>query len=828
MADLDFTKGHETSGPIITLSPEAEAKYERIIRRLQEVTSGEIIRKVLSEGETVRAYWGTAITGRPHIAYCVPLLKIADFLTAGVNVKILLADLHGFLDATKSTYDVLQHRTKYYAFLLKAVFTALGVPIDKLEFVTGTSYQLTKEYTLDMYKFHALVSTKAAEHAGAEVVKESESPLMSSLLYPGLQALDEQYLDVHFQFGGVDQRKIFMYAAHYLPRLGYAKRAHLMNGMVPGLSGGKMSSSDPKSKIDYLDSPADITAKLKAAVCTPAQVEGNGVLAFLRTVLIPVQELRDEQAQGRGEKGFRGEGSFVSDTAPEGTVFSITRPEKFGGDIHFASYEALEQAYAKEEVHPGDLKGGVTDALIKLLSPIRKMFEESPEWQEVERLGYPDQSVQAISASTKPGAGIKTDGKVKTKVARAAPPSEEERAALRAQKEAEKAAKAQAKAGGFPGPTALEEEQKQAAEVVPVGVGSSSRPALTQTNMSKLKLLAKGKVRDIYSLPDEADADKLLFVATDRISAFDVIMENGIPQKGITLTTLSLFWFHKLRHIIPNHVLSPSINSDSPECLSDPTSAWSQFPRSLDEYREQLEGRSMIVRKCEVVKIEAIVRGYITGSAWQEYKKSQTVHGIPMPAGMVESQKFPKPIFTPSTKADLGQHDENIHPDKVKEICGEELAAEIERVSLELYTEAAAYALERGFILADTKFEFGLLPTTSKPKLILIDELLTPDSSRYWAAFSYVPGQPQPSFDKQYLRDWLISTGQKNAPGVFLPEDVVVETKAKYEEARDRIMSLGKFGVRGKIGVKGDAGEAGLQTDQVTDAIEEVVKTQLE
>ncbi|KAJ9125570.1 hypothetical protein QFC22_000532 [Naganishia vaughanmartiniae] len=193
-----------------------------------------------------------------------------------------------------------------------------------------------------------------------------------------------------------------------------------------------------------------------------------------------------------------------------------------------------------------------------------------------------------------------------------------------------------------------------------------SSQALTNTNLPKLKLLARGKVRDIYALPDAKDEDKLLFVATDRISAFDVIMENGIPNKGSLLTTLSLFWFERLSKIIPHHVIAPAPES----CRdTDPSEAWKSFPRSLDEYRDQLEGRSMIVKKCEVVKVEAIVRGYITGSAWSEYKKSQTVHTIPMPAGMVESQKLPKPIFTPSTKADQGEHDENIHPDKGKWCC---------------------------------------------------------------------------------------------------------------------------------------------------------------
>lgn len=204
-AELEFAQVQEDKAPAIPLSPEAEERFNRITRGLQEVTSGDIIRKVLADGETPRLYWGTATTGRPHIAYCVPLMKIADFLNAGVHVKILLADLHAFLDANKSTMEVLQYRVQYYSHLLKAVFTTLGVPTDKLEFVTGTSYQLTPKYTMDMYKFHALTTVKAAEHAGADVVKESESPLMCSLLYPGLQALDEEYLDVHIQFGGVDQ-----------------------------------------------------------------------------------------------------------------------------------------------------------------------------------------------------------------------------------------------------------------------------------------------------------------------------------------------------------------------------------------------------------------------------------------------------------------------------------------------------------------------------------------------------------------------------------------------------------------------------------------------
>lgn len=203
-----------------------------------------------------------------------------------------------------------------------------------------------------------------------------------------------------------------MYAAHYLPKLGYAKRAHLMNAMVPGLSGGKMSSSDAKSKIDFLDSAADIKAKLKTAVCAPGVVEENGVLAFVRTVLIPVQDLRNEQAAAKGLPEPRGVGSFVKENAPPGTIFSISRPEKYGGDIHYSSYAAMEEAYAKEELHPGDLKNGVTEALIVLVAPIREMFDNDPAWQEAERLAYPNSSVSNAAASAKVGAGVKADGKV--------------------------------------------------------------------------------------------------------------------------------------------------------------------------------------------------------------------------------------------------------------------------------------------------------------------------------------------------------------------------------------------------------------------------------
>ncbi|THH14200.1 hypothetical protein EW146_g6115, partial [Bondarzewia mesenterica] len=245
----------------------SEERFHLITRRLQEVLGGDSIKAILEQGKTPKCYWGTAPTGRPHIGYFVPLTKIADFLRAGVEVKILLADVHAFLDNLKAPFELVAYRMKFYQYILLAVFKSLGIPVSKLRFVEGSSYQLTPEYNLDNYKLCATVTEHDAKKAGAEVVKQVDSPLLSGLLYPGLQALDEQYLDVDFQFGGVDQRKIFTFAELYLPRLGYAKRAHLMNAMVPGLAGGKMSSSDPDSKIDFLDPPEVVRRKIKKAFC---------------------------------------------------------------------------------------------------------------------------------------------------------------------------------------------------------------------------------------------------------------------------------------------------------------------------------------------------------------------------------------------------------------------------------------------------------------------------------------------------------------------------------------------------------------------------------
>ncbi|KAF9479573.1 SAICAR synthetase [Pholiota conissans] len=298
---------------------------------------------------------------------------------------------------------------------------------------------------------------------------------------------------------------------------------------------------------------------------------------------------------------------------------------------------------------------------------------------------------------------------------------------------------------------------------------------LINSDLPGLTLISRGKVRDIYST---SSPDHLLFVASDRISAYDVILQNGIPDKGKLLTQISLFWFHKLEHVIPNHFVTANID---------------EMPEEIRKYKDQLDGRAMLVRKAEVVPLEAIVRGYLAGSAWSEYKKSGTVHGISMPEGLVEGQKLSESIFTPSTKAEQGAHDENISPEQAAKLVGQELYDQISTAALKLYTTAADYALTRGLILADTKFEFGLVTHGVEKKLILIDELLTMDSSRYWPLNGYKPGGAQPSFDKQYLRDWLVSVGfrkglesgppGKEGEGWIIDEEIVQGTRQRYAEA---------------------------------------------
>ncbi len=284
---------------------------------------------------------------------------------------------------------------------------------------------------------------------------------------------------------------------------------------------------------------------------------------------------------------------------------------------------------------------------------------------------------------------------------------------------------------------------------------------VSQTNFPGLKLRGRGKVRDIYEL-----GDRLLIVATDRLSAFDVVLPTPIPDKGRVLTQLSVFWFEKLADIVPHHVITAT-----------------DFTGELAPYADSLRGRAMLVRKTEPAPIECVVRGYITGSGWKDYQKTGKICGIPLPAGLRESDRLPEPIFTPSTKATIG-HDENISFEEAVERIGRKLAERLRDTSLEIYKRAVEHASARGIIIADTKFEFGL----EGDQLIWIDEALTPDSSRFWPASEYQPGRSQPSFDKQYVRDYLEKIGwNKQPPAPPLPPEVVKATTAKYREAYERI-----------------------------------------
>lgn len=282
---------------------------------------------------------------------------------------------------------------------------------------------------------------------------------------------------------------------------------------------------------------------------------------------------------------------------------------------------------------------------------------------------------------------------------------------------------------------------------------------VVETDLSGLKLFRRGKVRDVYDLDPY-----LLIVATDRISAFDVIMPDPIPGKGKILTGISAFWFEKTKEIISNHVVTTDMN---------------EYPSECRPHHEILSGRSMLVKKTRALPVECIVRGYLSGSGWKEYQKTQSVCGISLPAGLKESDRLPEPIFTPSTKAEAG-HDQNISFGETVRITGQETAEKIRTASIAVYEFARDYALKKGIIIADTKMEFGILDG----ELILIDELLTPDSSRFWPADQYTPGKSQPSFDKQYLRDYLISLDwDNNTSPPMLPDEIVNRTKEKYRQA---------------------------------------------
>jgi phosphoribosylaminoimidazole-succinocarboxamide synthase len=288
--------------------------------------------------------------------------------------------------------------------------------------------------------------------------------------------------------------------------------------------------------------------------------------------------------------------------------------------------------------------------------------------------------------------------------------------------------------------------------------------ALLTTDLGSLPLLARGKVRDIYAVSEAPDAE-LVLIATDRISAFDHVLGSGIPDKGKILTQISLFWFEFLKSVVPNHLVTAEV---------------SEFPAVLQPYAEQLRGRTMLVKRARMFPVECVARGYLSGSGWKDYKADRAICGIPLPPGLMESDMLPEPIFTPAAKINTGGHDENISFGKMIETIGEEYARSLRTLTLEIYAKASRHAESGGVILADTKFEFGLVDGV----ITLADEVLTPDSSRYWPEEEYSPGGPTPSFDKQYVRDYLESIRwNKQAPAPALPDEVVARTREKYMQA---------------------------------------------
>lgn len=349
-----------TAMPIDKLSLDTNAdaksfddKVQLITRNLQEVLQKESMEAILKE-RNLRIYWGTATTGRPHVAYFVPMAKIADFLRAGCEVTILLADLHGYLDSQKAPWELLDARTKYYQRVIVSMLKSIGVPIEKLKFARGTEFELHSDFSHDLFRLISLTTLHDAKKAGAEVVKQTSDPLIGSLLYPLLQALDEEYLDCDAQFGGVDQRKIFTYAEKYLPQIGYTKRIHLMNPMVPGLSGGKMSSSELNSKIDLLDDEETIRRKLSGALCDRNNTAENGVLAFVQHVIWPLF------------------GKFH--------IESLSKT--------YEQHENLVEDFVSGTVSEFDLKDATASHINKLLDPIRKEFEQE-ELRELTHSAYP-------------------------------------------------------------------------------------------------------------------------------------------------------------------------------------------------------------------------------------------------------------------------------------------------------------------------------------------------------------------------------------------------------------------------------------------------------
>ncbi|RAO73087.1 uncharacterized protein BHQ10_009099 [Talaromyces amestolkiae] len=369
------------------MAASAKERFSLINENLQEILNPELIETILEKGDAPRIYWGTATTGRPHSGYFVPAIKIAQLLAAGCEVVILLADVHAFLDSMKAPLELVENRVKYYEKVIRAILEAVGVSTEKLEFVLGSSYQRSSEYVMDVYRLAALTSEHDAKKAGAEIVKQSANAPLSGLLYPILQVLDEEYLKVDAELGGLDQRKLFVAATEWLPKLGYRKRAHLVTPMVAGLNGGKMSSSIEDSKIDLLDSPEAVAKKIRKSEAIPKVVENNGIIAMIEYVLLPAAALA-------GKKEFRVE----------------RRDEE---PLIYTDIQQIKDDYTKDILTPQLLKPAAAEALIRLMEPINKAYEASPEWQEINLKAYPPPPKKEKKVKNKgtryPGANEQTE-----------------------------------------------------------------------------------------------------------------------------------------------------------------------------------------------------------------------------------------------------------------------------------------------------------------------------------------------------------------------------------------------------------------------------------
>jgi tyrosyl-tRNA synthetase len=334
-------------------------RFELVRRNTEEIVTEEELMELLKKKEKPAMYIGTAITGRPHVAYYLWVNKLADFLKAGFKAKLLLADFHGLLDNTP--WELLEKRYEYYKTVITAMFDTIGADIKDFEVVKGSDFEMDGRYFTDVLRVSTMASLHDCNKAGSEVVKQSDNPKLSGLIYPIMQALDEEYLGVDVQYGGLDQRKILMFAREYLPKIGYRPRIDVMTPMIPGLTGKKMSASVEESKIDLLDTEPDVNKKMKSAFCEEGKTEDNGVLAFTQHVIMVLKQDRDEP-------------------------FIINRPEKWGGDLSYKDYKEIEQAYRNKEIHPEDLKKAVAKEINLLLEPIRKVMKEHTD---ITKAAYP-------------------------------------------------------------------------------------------------------------------------------------------------------------------------------------------------------------------------------------------------------------------------------------------------------------------------------------------------------------------------------------------------------------------------------------------------------